>query len=129
MHLALLDDNRVFLRASSSTSAQIRLASCIGQALKIQIYQKAKKLVQQGHSISIRWVPSHSGVEGNEKADKAAKEAASGERVRTAKWASLTHVKRQIQDEEKLQISIWHEEKTREREAGRRGYYIPCLKT
>lgn len=43
------------------------------QALKIQIYQKAKKLVQQGYDISIRWVLGHSGVEGNEKADKAAK--------------------------------------------------------
>ena len=93
------------------------------------IYQKAKKLVQQGHDISVRWVPGHSGVEGNERADKAAKEAAIGERVRTAKWTSLTHIKQQITEEKKLQISIWHEQKTKEREASRRGFYIPCLKT
>ena len=90
----------------------------------MQIYQKAKKLVQQGHSISIRWVPSHSGGEENERADEIAKEAALGKRVRTAKWASLSHIKRQITEEKKLQISIWHEEKTREREAGRRGFVV-----
>ena len=99
-----------------------------GQALKLQIYQKAQKLVEQGHSISVAWVPGHSGVEGNERADKAAKEAASGRKVRTAKWTSLTHIKRKITEEKKLQISIWHEQKTKEREASRRGFYIPCLK-
>ena len=95
----------------------------------MQIYQKAKKLVQQGHSIFVRWVPGHSGIEGNEKADKAAKEAAMRERVRTARWTSLTHIKRQIKEEKKLQISVWHEQKAKEREASRRGLYIPCLKT
>ncbi len=59
--------------------------SAEGQALKMQIYQKAKKLLQQGYEISVRWVPGHSGIEGNERADKAAKEAVIGERVRTAK--------------------------------------------
>ena len=98
-------------------------------SLKLQIYQKAEKLVQQGHSIFVRWVPSHSGIEGNEKADKAAKEAARGEKVQTAKWTSLTHVKRQIKEEKKLQISLWHEQKAKEREVNKRGFYIPCLKT
>lgn len=96
--------------------------------MKMQIYQKAKKLVQQGHDISVRWVPGHSGVEGNEKADKATKEATIGERVRTTKCTSLTHVKRQITEKKMLHISTWHEQKTREREASRRGFYIPCLK-
>ena len=48
------------------------------------IHQKARKLVQQGHEISVTWVPGHSGVEGNERADKVAKETAIGDRVRTA---------------------------------------------
>lgn len=95
----------------------------------MQIYQKAKKLAQQGHDISVRWVPGHSGVEGNERADKAAKEAAVGERVGTAQWSSLTYVKRQIVDEKKLQVNMWHEQKTKERQASRRGFYIPSLKT
>lgn len=50
-------------------------------------------------------------------------------RVRTTKLTSLTHVKRQIKEEKKLQISLWHEQKAQEREASRRGFYIPCLKT
>ena len=65
----------------------------------------------------------------NERADKAAKEVARNERIRTAKWTSLTHIKRQIKEEKKLQISVWHEQKAKERETSRRGFYIPRLKT
>ena len=32
-------------------------------------------------------------------------------------------------EEKKLQISMWHEQKPKEREASRRGFYIRCLKT
>ena len=84
------------------------LRSCdsgVGQALKMQIYQKAKKLGQQGHSIFIRWAPGHSGIEENKRADKAAKEAVMRERVRTAKWTSLTHVKRQIKEEKSYRLT------------------------
>lgn len=54
-----------------------------GQALKCQIYQKVEQLTRQLHEISVRWVPGHSNMEGNERADVAAKEAARGERIRT----------------------------------------------
>ena len=68
-------------------------------------------------------------MEGNERTDKAAEEAAIGERVRTAKWTSLNHIKQRATEEKKLQVTIWHEQKTKEREACRRGFYIQCLKT
>lgn len=56
-----------------------------GQALKRQIYQKTEWLVQQGHDISIRWILGHSKIEGNEKADRAAKKAAGEGKVRIAR--------------------------------------------
>lgn len=65
------------------------------QALKTQIYHKTELLIQQGHKVSIFWVPSHSGLEGNEKADEAAKNAAMERSTQTARWSSLSHVKRQ----------------------------------
>ena len=99
-----------------------------GQAIKRQIYQKTERLVQQqGHDISIKWIPGHNKIEGNERADRAAREAA-GEKVRTARRTSLAHVKRQIAEEKKLQICTWYQEKARERESNKRGFYIPCLK-
>ncbi len=55
------------------------------QALKAQIYRKVEQLIQRGHEISVCWVPSHCQIEGNERADKAAREAAGGERIQTAR--------------------------------------------
>ena len=99
-----------------------------GQALKTQIYQKVEQLIQQGHEISVCWVPSHCKVERNERADKAAKEAAGRERIQTARWTSLTHLKRRITEEKKLQLRAWHEQKTKERESRKSGFYVPSLK-
>lgn len=56
-----------------------------GQALKLQIYQTAEKLVKRGHSDLIRWVPGHSTVERNDRANKVAKEAAVGRMGRIGK--------------------------------------------
>lgn len=51
-----------------------------------------------------------------------------GERVRTAKWTSLTHIKRQITDGEKKPryLSGMSRRRKNERVAGG-GYYIPML--
>ena len=65
---------------------RLKVMDCkAGQALKVQIYRKVEQLIQQGHKISLRWFPSHSKVEGNERADKAAREAAGGEKIQTAR--------------------------------------------
>ena len=55
------------------------------KVLKIQIYQKLSWLTQQRHKLSVYWIPSQIGPERNEKADKAAKKAAIGDRIGTAK--------------------------------------------
>ena len=61
---------------------RLRALDCkAGQALKAQIYQKVEQLIQQRHGISVCWVPIHCKVEGNERAERAAKEAAGGERI------------------------------------------------
>ncbi len=62
-----------------------------GQALKAQIVKRAKQLQSKGSEVTIRWVPSHSKIEGNEQADKAAKEAATGGKIwdRTVELPSI----------------------------------------
>lgn len=79
-----------------------------GQALKIQIHQKVEQLIRHRHEISLYWVPNDCNIKGNEKADLAAKEAAGEERIRTAKWASLAHIKRRISEEKTAQLAAWH---------------------
>ncbi len=65
---------------------RLKVLDCsAGQALKAQIYQKVDQLIRQRHELSLYWVPSHCKVEGNEKADQAAKEAARGGRLQTAR--------------------------------------------
>ena len=44
-----------------------------GQKSKIQIYEKAKKLVQPEYVIFVGWVPDHRKIERNKRVDKAAK--------------------------------------------------------
>ncbi len=41
--------------------------------LRGSIYEKTKKLESNKHHVTIRWIPSHLGLVGNERADKAAK--------------------------------------------------------
>lgn len=67
-------------------------------------------------------------MEGNERADKAAREAAGRERIQTARWTSLTHLKRQITEEKKSQLQAWHDQKIEERESRKSGFYVPSLK-
>ena len=60
-------------------------------------------------------------MEGNERADKVAKDAATGKGRRTAKWASIGHIKRFVTEARTESITQWLAEKT----AGMIPPYIP----
>ena len=47
-----------------------------GQEIAIRIIEVAERITTQGNTVTVRWTPAHEGVEGNEKADEAAKDAA-----------------------------------------------------
>lgn len=99
-----------------------------GQALKIQIFKRAKQLHTHGGELVVRWIPGHSGIEGNEQADKAAKEAATDGRIQTARWSSLSHIKRKITEARNSEIQAWHQVRNEERERRGRNHYVPRLK-
>ena len=100
-----------------------------GQALRIQIYEQARQLQAYGGEVIVRWIPSHSGIEGNEQADKAAKEAAADSKAQVARWSSLTHVKKKITDAKNSEVCSWHQSRNEERERRSQCFYVPRLKT
>ncbi len=118
----------IFCDSQTAINRLKMMDSKAGQALKSQVYRKVEQLTQQKHKISLRWVPGHSNVEGNEKADMAAKEAAAGQRIQTAKWTSLTHLKRRITEEKAAQLLAWNDQGVKERESRQSGLYIPSQK-
>ncbi|KKA19734.1 hypothetical protein T310_6279, partial [Rasamsonia emersonii CBS 393.64] len=65
-----------------------------GQGLAIRAYQAAQTLEAQGRKVTIQWVPGHHGVEGNEKANQAAKQAAEKTPQRGSGELSLAYVNR-----------------------------------
>ena len=68
-------------------------------------------LYGRGNTLSVRWTPSHVGVEGNEQVDSAAKQAAEGEDERAEpnylREASLAHLMRKITEERLEATKEW----------------------
>lgn len=92
----IFTDNQAALRALRNLGRQS------GQYLLEAAIAAVDKARENGLTVSFRWIPSHSGVEGNELADKAAKEATGwrqtrGHRGRMKEMMTATTAPRLIQ--------------------------------
>ena len=68
-HIRIFTDNQAAIRSA------VRPEGRSGAYIVKQIIQKIDELRTAGLSVSIHWICAHEGIEGNEDADKAAKEA------------------------------------------------------
>ena len=96
--------------------------------LRGSIYEKTKKLESNKHHVTIRWIPSHSGLAGNERADQAVKNRAERAGQQPERWSSLAHIRKNLVQARSQELTNWHEIKRQERENSRLGYYIPWTK-
>ena len=87
---------------TDSTAAMRRLmgdAPGPGQDMAIRAIDIAERIVRQGNTVTVRWTPAHVGVEGNERADMAAKSAATLPPLRsTRERYSLAFLRRRTKE-------------------------------
>jgi ribonuclease HI len=101
---------------SDSQAALLRVSTDYlgpGQAIAIDISARAQTLIDNGIEVILQWVPSHISIEGNERADKAAKEAA-GKPITpgTERYSSFSYITRKIKARKQAETKDWLHKKT-----------------
>ncbi len=96
--------------------------------MQILICWKTGELEDNGNRCSFHWIPSHSGLIGNGKADLAAKNKAEKGGRCTDQWSSLAYVRKNVTKIRSKSIARWHKTETQEREISCCSYYIPRTK-
>ena len=72
------EENRSYTIFSNSQAALSRTQhdrTGPGQALAIKAITTSRAIISRGCTIHLRWTPSHTDIQGNERADQAAREA------------------------------------------------------
>lgn len=68
-HIAIFTDNQAASRSLTRPEGRS------GAYILTQIAERLRTLQNKEHIVTVRWIPSHEGIDGNEAADIAAKEA------------------------------------------------------
>ena len=97
--------------------------------LRRLIHQRALDLKNNGRSVTIRWIPSHVGLVGHDRANQSVKDRARKGGKPIEQSSSLTHIRKRLVESRFSELAKWHVAKGSKREASRRGFYIPRLKT
>ena len=98
------------------------------QFLRNLINHKAGKLQCDGYLIAIRWIPSHSRLKGNKKADLAAKTYTQRRERQAEKWSSLAYIKKNLNGIRAKEFGKWYQTQTEKRKASCRDFYVPYTK-
>lgn len=118
--VTIFSDSREALTSLGQLSSRAR-----NTYLRSLICQEASDLGSKGHSVTIRWIPSHAGLVGHDKADQSARDKAQRGGKPVEQWNSLAHVKKELAESHSQKLTRWHEMKIQERETSRQGFYIP----
>jgi len=106
-----------------------------GQHWATLFIKETEGLYERGCTLTVRWVPGHADVPGNEAADEMAKGAAANRRnpgqehapYRVRRTASMTYLKRTATERKAAETNGWIKEKIRQRHqvSGRHSYTPP----
>jgi hypothetical protein len=81
--------------------------------MAIDISARAQALIEKNIEVILQWVPSHIGIEGNEKADKAAKEAAEKSiSPGIERYSLFSYITRRIKAQKQAETKDWLYKKT-----------------
>ena len=99
------------------------LRSGPGQWLARRIHEQTKNLQDLGITVEIRWAPGHEGIEGNDRADEAAKQAAKNGKHCRERFASLAYIRGLITERKGKESRIWFSKEHRSRKLESRETY------